>query len=130
MVALQASINSARQVAHNPGPGCGLFTEASKSCREDGRMVLNVPLLLYVTLRQEHREACITSYATAGQRITTTSSEAFRMQLSCLRRMRLCQAAARGLCGVVEIWDRILDCLAGTEIPRAQRLTNQVCMPL
>ena len=124
MVALQASINSARQVAHNPGPGCGLFTEASKSCREDGRMVLNVPLLLYVTLRQEHREACITSYATAGQRITTTSSEAFRMQLSCLRRMRLCQAAARGLCGVVEIWDRILDCLAGTEIPRAQRLTQ------
>ena len=124
MVALQASINSARQLALNPGEGCGLFTETSKACREEGRMVLNAPMLVYVTLRQELREACLTSYATAGQRIAVTSSEAFVLVLSCLRRMRLYQAAARGLCGLVEIWDNILDCLAGTDIPRSERLTQ------
>lgn len=133
MVALQSHVNekklASRVAGRDPGASCGHFTQEARAIREESRALLNPPMLLFVTLRCEHRASNLAAYATASQRFTFTSSEAWRKQLTVLRSMRLFQAAAQGLRGIVQIWYNIMSCFESQGqvqcgIPRSDRLTR------
>lgn len=117
----------AQAANREPGKSCGIFTAASKQIREEGRDLLDVGCLLYISLRAEHRENCAVRYGTAMQKFSMTTGASFWQQIQCLRRMRQWSAACQGLLGVVRIWSLILSFYEPrdgrvTGIPREERV--------
>ena len=80
-------------------------------------------MLLFLSLRTEHRQQCLLRYLKQSQNHCISGMELETLRCITLRRMTKRRASAAALRGCVVVWDTLLGFLsdAGCGIPRANR---------
>ena len=101
---LRAAIAQSRaesdKAGRTPGPSCGFFCKSARQARKKGRLLLDPAMLLFATLRRDHRQDCLLPYQVISQHHYLPGSWLLLLMSATDRKMSAKKAAVAGLAGV------------------------------